>query len=151
MNTTASLLIWLAAALSFCSCAATPPAPAAKVVRLDDVQGLFGGQTLVIDANGDVFARKVIPTRRGLQERRYHLKLSSDELNALLAYIPSSGIRDYHERVRYGSPDEARPRITLALPNQKEYFADKWDGEVDPHFDKLYEKLLEFVERAAKT
>jgi hypothetical protein len=107
-------------------------------VRLDDVQGLFGGQTLVIDATGGVFARKVAERK----EVRYHLKLTPDELKALLEFIPTSGIYDYVENPRPGVPDEARPSLTLILPNRKQYMAEKWANTKDEHFDKLYQRLL---------
>jgi len=127
--------------------AADPTPTAAIVVRLDDVQGLFAGQTLVLDADGNLFARKVSVNK----EQRYHIKLPPDELTALLAFIPSSGISDYHEHKRPGVPDEARPQITLTLPNQKKLIAEKWADDKAPHFDKLYERLLQLIERAAKT
>jgi len=135
----------------FVSRAADPKPAAAVIVRLDDVQGLWGGQTLVLDAEGNLFVRKVAPKRGGLNEQRYHLKLPPDELSALLTFIPASGILDYRERKRSGVPDEAYPRITLTLPNQKEFAANKWANDKSPNFDKLYARLLLLVERATQT
>ena len=126
---------------------AAPVPTGAIIIRLDDVHGLFGGQTLALDADGNLFVRKV----RGRQEQRYHLKLPADELAALLVFIPESGILGYQEHKRPGVPDEARPRITLSLPDRKKLTADKWANDKAPHFDKLYERLLQLVERAAKT
>lgn len=140
----------LAALFFFSSCAATPPAAKATIVRLDDVQGLFGGQTLVIDVDGHVFADIVTSTSSGLREKRYHFKLSSDELDALLAFVSSSGISEYQGHKHSGMPDEARPEIVVALPRHKRIVAVKWDNDKDPHFDKLYARLSQLVDRAAE-
>ena len=126
---------------------AEPRPTGIPLVRLDDVQGLFGGQTLVIDATGGVFVRKVSQQK----EVSYHLKLTPEELKTLLEFIPTSGIYDYVENRRYGVPDEARPRLTLILPNRKQSTAEKWANTKDDHFDKLYQRLLGLVEQAAKT
>jgi hypothetical protein len=149
VNRTATAFLCFAALLiaPLFSHAANPTPTAAIVVRLNDVQGLWGGRTLVLDADGNLYVRKI----SGGKEQRYHLKLPPDQLTALLAFIPSSGISDYHEHKRFGVPDEARPQITLTLPNQKKLIAEKSADDRAPHFDKLYERLLELVERAAKT
>lgn len=127
--------------------AADPAPTAAIIVRLDNVQELFGGQTLVLDADGNLFARKISKGK----EQRYHLKLPPDELKTLLAFIASSGIRDYHEHERPGVPDEAQPMITLTLPNQEKLVAKKWADDKAPTFDKLYERLSQLVKSATKT
>ncbi len=75
------------------------------------------------------------------------MKLPAEDLT-ILAFIPTSGIAQYREHERYGAPDEARPAITLTLPTQKKLHAEKWANDQDPHFDKLYQRLLQLVERA---
>ena len=117
------------------------------MIRLDDVQRLSGGQTLVLDSDRNLFVRTV----RAGKEHCYHMKLPAEELTIILAFIPTSGIAQYREHKRYGVPDEARPAITLTLPTQKKLHAEKWANDQDPHFDKLYQRLLQLVERAAKT
>ena len=131
----------------FASSAGNPKLTAAVIVRLDDVHEMWGGHTLVLDADGNLFVRKVT----GRNEVRHYLKLPPEEINALLAFMPISGILDYRERKRAGVIDEAYRRITLTLPNQKKLVADKWANDEDPQFDKLYKRLLQLVERAAKT
>ena len=129
------------------SAAAEPKITGTTLIRLDDVQGLFGGQTLLLDSDGNLF----VCTVRAGEEHRYHMKLPAEELIAILAFIPTSGIAHYRERKRDGVPDEARPAITLTLPKQEKLHAEKWANDQDPHFDKLYQRLLQLVERAAKT
>ncbi len=113
------------------------------MIRLDDVQRLSGGQTLVLDSDRNLFVR----TARAGKEHCYHMKLPAEDLT-ILAFIPTSGIAQYREHERYGAPDEARPAITLTLPTQKKLHAEKWANDQDPHFDKLYQRLLQLVERA---
>lgn len=150
MNSTLKRLFVLGCLLlaNFTLCIAAPKPTGAIIVRLDDIQGLSGGQTLVIDADGNLFARKVDRERK---EQRHHIKLSPEDLTALLAFIGKSGIEEYRQSKRPGRPDEAHPEITLSLPNQQKITALKWLYEKDPKFDKLYEKLLQLVEQAAKS
>jgi hypothetical protein len=116
-----------------------------ELIRLDDVQGLFGGQTLVLVNDGSLWVRKVSQGK----EKRYTLQMSDEELKALMAFILKSGIFEYREKERTGVPDEARPKITVTLEGQP-MVAEKWANDKAPKFDKLYEKLLQWVERAAK-
>lgn len=141
------LLLLLSIFAPTTSLAADPKLTGAILVRLDDVYGVFGGQSLVLDADGNLFVRKV----RGAAESRFHLQLPAEEVAGLLTFIASSGISDYRERERVGVPDESHPRITLTLPGQKKLEAAKWANDKDPQFDRLYQRLMEIVERAAKT
>ena len=127
--------------------AAEPKPSGAIILRLDDIHGLWGGHAVALDADGNVFVRKV----RRPDEQRFHLKLPADELREFLAFIASSGIRDYREHARPGVPDEARPHITLTLAGQEKVTAAKWSNDKVPEFDKLYARLLQLAERATKT
>ncbi len=150
MNSTLKRLFVLGCLLlaNLTLCSADPRLTGAIIVRLDDIQGLSGGQTLVIDGDGNLFARKV---NRERKEQRYHIKLSSEDLTALLAFIGKSGIEEYRQSKHVPVPDEAHPEITLSLPNQQKLTALKWSNDKDPKFDKLYAKLLQLVEQAAKS
>src|SRR4051812_11763432 len=96
------LLVLLAVPLGSRAADAAPPGRV--LVRLDDVQGLWGGQDLVLEDNGNVFVRTV---QRG-EEKQHYLKLTAAEVKTLIAFIPGSGIQDYRERKRDGVADEAR-------------------------------------------
>lgn len=145
--TTAVLCLLSLLAAPPASRAAEPKPSGAIILRLDDVHGLWGGHTVVLDADGNVFVRKV----RRPDEQRHHLKLPADELAGMLAFIASCGIRDYREHARPGVPDEAHPRITVTLAGQEKITAAKWANDKVPEFDKLYARLLQLAERAVKT
>ncbi len=145
--TTAFLSLLALVATVPATLSAEPKPSGAIILRLDDIHGLWGGHAVALDADGNVFVRKV----RRPDEQRHHLKLSVDELRELLAFIAASGIRDYRERQRPGVPDEARPRITLTLAGQEKVTAAKWSNDKVPEFDKLYARLLQLAERAVKT
>ena len=141
------LLLIVLLVTPFISAAVEPQITGTTLIRLDDVQRLSGGQTLVLDSDRNLFVRTV----RAGKEHCYHMKLPAGELTIILAFIPTSGIAQYREHKRYGVPDEAHPAITLTLPTQTKLHAEKWANDQDPHFDKLYQRLLQLVERAAKT
>lgn len=132
---------------SLAACVSAPRPESAILLRLDDVQGFSGGQTLVLDSSGNLFVRKV---DHELKESGFHMKLPAEEFTALREFVGSSGIKKYQEKSRPGVPDEARPLITLTLPGESKVKAMKWVNDKDPKFDKLYDRLLELVEKAAR-
>lgn len=130
--------------------AETRPLPSV-FIRLDHIQGLFGGQSLVVVTDGHLYARKVLPRKDGgMSEARFQLRLTEAQVAELQTLIRSSGIADYKESKRYGIPDEARPRITITEPGRKRIEVEKWANTKDARFDVLYNRLLEWVEKAAK-
>jgi hypothetical protein len=133
------------------SAAETKPLPSV-FIRLDDIQGLFGGQSLVVVTDGHLYARKAqFQKAGGRSESRFQLKLTDPQVDELRTLIRTCGIADYKEYKRYGVPDEARPRITITEPGLKRIEVEKWAGTKDARFDVLYKRLLEWVEKAAKT
>ena len=140
-------LFLIVCGLSHLSANDEPKLNSATVIRLDDVQGLFGGQNVVVDVYANLFVRKV---SKGKQSR-YHLRLKPEELTALMEFIGSSGIQDYREKKRNAVFDEAYPTITMTLPQGKKIEASKLANDKDPKFDKLYARLLELVEKASQT
>ncbi len=116
-------------------------------IRLDDIQGLFGGQTLVVQTDGHLYARKV----RGREESRFQLKLTPEEVGGIQSLILTCGIADYSENKRPGVPDEARPRIIVTQHGSKRIDVEKWANAKDRRFDVLYQHLLQWVEKAART
>jgi hypothetical protein len=126
--------------------------PPSFFIRLDDVQGLFGGQSLVVATDGHHYPRQVKPGKTsGMTDFRYHLKLTDEQVKELQALIRTGGIESYQENKRAGVPDEARPRITITQSGMKRIDVEKWVNTKDPQFDALYLRLLEWVDAAART
>ncbi len=125
---------------------AEPTQTSAILVRLTDIQGFDRGQTLELNADGDLSVRTISDGK----ERIHDAKVPPNELKELLDSIPSTGIFDYHEIKRPGASDEGRPKIALTLPGRDPLVAEKWAKDEAPLFDRLYEKLLQLVETAVK-
>jgi hypothetical protein len=150
MNYLLLLLTWI---LAGClpAFADEPKQPPSVFIRLDDIQGLFGGQSLVVATDGHLYARKVQPGKASsMTESRFHLKLTDEQVGDLQALIQTSGIQDYKESKGAGVPDEARPRIIITQPRLKRIDVEKWANAKDPRFDVVYQRLLEWVVVAAK-
>src|SRR5437660_8424522 len=91
----------------FISAAVEPQITGTTLIRLDDVQRLSGGQTLVLDSDRNLFVRTV----RAGKEHCYHMKLPAEELTIISAFIPTSGIAQYREHKRDGALDEAARQL----------------------------------------
>ncbi len=112
-------------------------------VELRDVQGLWGGRRILITGVGRALVQIVTPS---MEEKRYELTPSEDQIRALLAHfievdfltIPSDG--------RAGIPDEARPSIRLTSHSGVTHAIAKWAGIKDERFDSLYRAIRAFEE-----
>jgi hypothetical protein len=111
-------------------------------VELRDIQGMFGGQDLTLNSNGEIVTRIVKPFKKKLYERRYSGKVNFAEIVRDLN-LPE--LEHYKETVRQGMPDESHPTIRVAMTNGTVRQYAKWAEESDEHFDRVYRKLLKIV------
>lgn len=125
----------------------TPKDSNSLLITLHDVaQDYSRGRTLELQASGDLDVRTFDKDK----ERLHRIKLPPDQVRALLAFIPTSGIYEYRALERAGGPDEIQQKITLTLPKQKRLVVQKWANDRSPQFDKLYERLSLLVGHAVK-
>jgi hypothetical protein len=132
------------------SVAHTPVTTAAlQRLGLRDVQGLHGGQNVTVFHDGRVIVQVVTPTATALHERRFEMLLMQAQLAALQQLLIQHPVSQIQIPLRPGIPDQARPEITLALPDGSVFSVAKWDDERHPDFDALYSYLLEYVQRTS--
>jgi hypothetical protein len=111
-------------------------------VELKDIQGLFGGQELVLKSGGDVVTRIVKPIKKKLFEKRYSGRVNFADI---VRDLDLPQLELYKETIRDGMPDESRPTIRVSMTNGSVREYSKWDEESDEHFDRIYRKLLKIV------
>lgn len=109
------------------------------IIQMLDIHGLFGGRNIFILADGNVFVREV-ESGLEMKERRYHGKLSQEELGEIKQAIINVGFFGFRERKRAGIPDEARQSIYADF-DRRHNEASKWQAEADPRFDLACEVL----------
>ena len=143
-------------AVGFAESSATRPANATEMfvgsaaqwakcrITLDDVQGLFGGTAVVVDGSGECVIRIV---DRGLQEKRFKVKLSAEETAALRTAMIDADFVSIKIKDRPGVPDEARPTITVRNADGKEETRAKWANDKVPGFDTVYRALRDLQEK----
>ena len=119
--------------------------PKCKLV-LRDVQPLFGGRDVYLDGSGDCILRAV---DKGLQEKRYRLKLAAEESQALRRMCIRADLAYLEIKERQGVPDEAHPEISLTSAAGETRKAAKWANDKVPVFDKVYALLAGMAKRTA--
>jgi hypothetical protein len=118
-------------------------------VILHDVHGLYGGQNLYLNVDGQVVMQIVRPNK-GLQEERYSGSISKKMLQSLKAIIKKHKFFEIEIPDRLGIPDEARPAITIKLLSGESKTISKWAGDSHPDFDAIYGYLFDIVKKASK-
>lgn len=118
---------------------------------LRDVQGLEGGRNVYVRADGLVTVQVVTPTESGLAEKRYELKLSDTQRQALHTLLDQHPLAKARIPDRPGVPDQARPEITLQRSHASTTTVATWDDERQPDFDAIYAYLLELEKTAQKS
>jgi hypothetical protein len=108
-------------------------------VVLKDIQGLWGGTAIYLDGSGSCLIRAIA---RG-QEKRFSVRLSPDEMSALLSLCIDADLVAVKIKERSGVPDEARPTITLKNGEGRTFKLAKWAKDEVPRFDKVYQALLD--------
>jgi len=111
-------------------------------VELRDIQGLFGGQSLVLKSSGEFVTRIVKPVHNRLYEKRYVGRVNFAEV---VRGLDLAQLDHYRETVRAGMPDESRPKIRVWFTNGAVKGYSKWAEDSDEHFDRVYRKLLKLA------
>jgi hypothetical protein len=123
-------------------------------LALYDSHGLWGGQEVFILTNGVAYARLVRPPQKkesGLQERRYKIQLSTNEVQALRALLDQQQFLTLTVTNRTGLPDEPGAVISLRLPAGQRRDVFQWERDALAGFKALHRHLLAIVRRAEKT
>jgi hypothetical protein len=116
--------------------------PKCRIV-LEDIQGLWGGTAIHLDAAGPCILRIV---DRG-KERRFEMKQTPDETKALRTTCIDADLLTVKIKERMGVPDEARPTIILTNAKGKTFSLAKWANDKVPRFDKVYNALLDLKKK----
>jgi hypothetical protein len=137
-------LLLLGVAVLGCSRQPGPPVPVRSVV-LHDVQGLWGGHALWAREDGAAVLQVVGEApqgRSGLWEKRYHLKLTRDQLAEVERLVGAHHFLVLRIKERHGVPDESHPVIAIVTKDGATAKAMTWAGDKHPDFDPLYDYLL---------
>ena len=116
-----------------------------KQVILRDVEGMRGGRTLWITAEGKAICSIVTGGKGGLHEIRYTFDVSEEQRSNLLDLINKHRFFSIQTKNRYGEPGETRPRIFIKSESG-EYAVAKWIGDNHEDFDPIYQHLLKIAE-----
>jgi hypothetical protein len=115
-------------------------------IRLDDVQGLWGGRRLFVTGAGKAIVQTVA---RGMQELRYSLELAPGAFHRLMEICIAQDFLTCAGGVRPGRPDEPCPMITLVNIADEHRSVHKWAGDRNDRFGALYAALLDLETLAA--
>ena len=119
-------------------------------VTLRDVQGLWGGQDLWLDADGKLVVQTVHMADRLKGTKRFTTQLSAEQVAAAVKLLADRKFLEIRIPPRPGVPDEARPTITLRTSDGREASVAKWANDKHPDFDAIYKHLLDLVKEAVK-
>lgn len=114
-------------------------------IVLNDVQALYGGHTLSVSGSGQVMAAQIKP---GGQTTNGSLQLTPAQTAALFQLVIDHDFLTMRISERPGSPDEARPQITLSNTTGQQRTISKWHGVANGRFDPIYTRLLQLVDQA---
>lgn len=121
-----------------------------QTVELRDVQGLFGGRDICIDANGHIQVKIVQPNETGLVERVYVSQIPPDRIAEIEQILDARDFFGMETPDRAGVPGEARPALTVSLASGFHRTVGKWAGDEHEDFDAIYAMLLDLGRQAAK-
>jgi hypothetical protein len=123
-------------------------------LALYDSQGLRGGQELFILTNGVAYARiERLPKKGeiGLQERRFKVQLTSNEVQALRTLLDQQQFLTLSVTNSTGVPDEAGSTISLRLADGQRREVFQWKKSEQVGFKAIHQHLLAIIRRAEKT
>ena len=145
--TVVSVLLMLGIVLSGCNESQTNQIKVKqlKQVILRDVEGMRGGRTLWISAEGKAICSIVAGGKAGLHEIRYTFDVSEEQSSHLLDLINKHEFFSLQTKNRYGIPGESRPSI-LIKSESGEYAVGKWSNDNHDGFDPIYQQLLKIAE-----
>ena len=123
---------------------AQPGAVRLKQFALQDVQGLFGGQSIWAAEDRTTYVQRVghEQGKPGLRESRYKLTLTADQWAEVERLVGAHNLLNAKMGTRPGVMDEARPAITLVTRAGTTTTIAKWANDKHPDFDPVYEYLL---------
>jgi hypothetical protein len=121
-----------------------------QTVELRDVQGLFGGRDVRIDASGHVQVKIVQPGENGLMERVYVSQIPRGRFGQFEQILDAHDFFSMETPDRDGVPDETRPAVTVTLASGFHRTVAKWAGDEHEDFDAIYAMLLDLGRQTAK-
>jgi hypothetical protein len=129
-------------------------------IELLDLHGLWGGRNVCVSSRGEAWVQSVPPPvrRRRMKERRYVLKLSSEEIERIRRSVVSNDFLSLEIEDRVGLPDEARIKIVLTVDGAEVHRLSVWErsrlspdeyGKSDRRrFDSIHRELRLIAEKA---
>jgi len=143
------LCCMVVATVSGCKSGETrPPYPLKRVVLLD-VQGLYGGHNLYINAEGQGWQQDVKRGKAGLQEQCYGFVLTKGTLDRFGELLAQHDFFNIRIRDRFGVPDESRPTIYVETVDGRSGYVSMWSGDDNDDFKAIHEALLKWVKSNA--
>ena len=118
-------------------------------IELRDIQGLFGGESVLLEGSGEahaVYVRKPTPGDPGFRVKRQGGKVEGDRCLSTLRLAIDQGVFEIKKKQRVGVPDEATPEIELkARVDGVVYSRSVWlfetEAESTPPFARVREAL----------
>lgn len=151
-------LLFALAVLGTCSTVAAElpkrVGPSVFALALYDSHGLWGGQELFILTNGLAYARIERPPQKkesGLQERRYKIQLTTNEVQKLRMLFDQHQFLTPTITTRTGFPDEAGATISLRIVGSQRHDVFQWERDAQTGFKTIHQHLLAIVRRAEKS
>ena len=131
--------------MSGCKNGHTRSSYAVKRVVLLDVQGLWGGRNLYVNAKGQGWQQDVKPGKAGLQEHVYEFVLTKGTLDRFGEILAQHDFFNIRIKDRFGVPDEARPTIYVETVDGRSGYVSMWSGDHNDDFTAIYEVLLKWA------
>lgn len=104
----------------------------------DDIQGLFGGDALMLWPDGRVLVRVVRPgAGPGLGERRFETQWDASRRRELAELLAAQGFDEITIPARPGIPDEAWAQISVGWDSGARASAGKWAGQEHSAFSAV--------------
>ncbi|MBI5724220.1 MAG: hypothetical protein HZA50_09705 [Planctomycetes bacterium] len=112
-------------------------------VRLLDVQGLWGGRNIFMNADGSAVIQIV---GKGMMEKRYEVKLAPEKIREFEKLLAKHDFFNIKIDVRPAIPDEGCPAITVRLSSGRKGCIAKLSGIKNPDFDAILQWLLDLAQ-----
>lgn len=116
-------------------------------IQLDDVHGLWGGQTVTVTGAGRVRVRRVGPTFR---EGQWQTTLTEIETRALFWQFIEQDFVTLYLPDHIPVPDEAHPRLTLTNARGEAHSVLKWARQSEGRFEAVYAGVQAIADTAIR-
>lgn len=148
MKSTLSIFIILPVLICGCTSSRDEPINFNQVILLD-VHGLWGGNDLWIDRDGNVICRKVAQSLNadGKQDSRIAFKLTDEQMQGLSELLRENDFFTIKTEQRTALPDTAYP-ILYVKSGDRAYAVGKWADDEHERFDAIYDYLIKLAESA---